>query len=73
MAVVFRFKNKSNGRTISVDIDNVSRKFTEAFKSGEMPLREFAFYLDGKSRNVHEQLHRHLGIKDYDGMIIEIG
>lgn len=67
----FKFTNRNNGHTKIVAVDNVSRKFTEAFQSGAMSLREYAFYLDGKSMEVHKELRR-IGIKEYDELIIEV-
>ena len=54
---------------VDVAVANVSRKFLKEFRAGEMPVSQFAFYLDGKSDEAHRKLHA-LGIKDYTELAI---
>ena len=64
--------NKNTLRMVDVAVANVSRKFLNEFRAGEMPVSQFAFYLDGKSDEAHRKLHA-LGIKDYTELaIIEV-
>lgn len=65
----FRFTNTTTGRAAEVAVANVSRKFRKEFRDGEMPVSQFAFYLDGKSDEAHRKLHA-LGIKDYTELAI---
>ena len=68
----FRFTNTTTGRAAEVAVANVSRKFRREYNAGEMPVSQFAFYLDGKSDEAHRKLHA-LGIKDYTELaIIEV-
>ena len=65
----FRLTNTTTGRAAEVVVANVSRKFRREYNAGEMPVSQFAFYLDGKSDEAHRKLHA-LGIKDYTELAI---
>lgn len=65
----FTLTNTTTGRAAEIAVANVSRKFRRKYNAGEMPVSQFAFYLDGKSDEAHRKLHA-LGIKDYTELAI---